>query len=53
MFVAGEDGKENDKRVGEKSGGAVGETAKKDADAIKGLGKVILIGFKKKEENKD
>ena len=39
MFVAGEDGKENAKRVGEKSGEAVGETARKDADAIEGFGK--------------
>jgi hypothetical protein len=51
--MAEENEKKKDKGVAEKSGEVVGDTAKKGADAIKGFGKGIVKGFKKKDENKD
>ncbi len=37
----------------EKSGEVVGDVAKKSADALKGFGKGLMKGFKKKGEEKD
>ncbi len=39
--------------VAGKSGEVVGDVAKKGADSIKGFGKGIVKGFRKKGENKE
>lgn len=46
------DEKKKKEGVAEKSGEVVGDVAKKGADAIKGFGKGIMKGFKKKDEDK-
>lgn len=45
--------KNKKKGVAEKSGEVVGDVAKKGSDAVKGFGKGLAKGFKKKGENKD
>lgn len=37
----------------EKSGQAVGDVAKRGANALRGFGKGLARGFRKKEENKE
>ena len=48
-----EDEKKKKQGVAEKSGEIVGDVAKKSSDVVKGFGKGIVKGFKKKDENKD
>lgn len=51
-FMAEEE-KKKKQGVAEKSGEIVGDVAKKGSDVVKGFGKGIVKGFKKKDENKD
>jgi hypothetical protein len=39
--------------IAEKSGEVVGDAAKKGSDAVKGFGKGLVRGFKKKNEDKE
>ena len=45
--------KKKKERIAGKSGEAVGDVAKKGIDSIKGFGKGIVKGFKKKGGNKE
>ncbi len=48
-------GEEKKKKEGvvEKSGEVVGDVARKGTDAVKGFGKGLMKGFKKKDEEKE
>lgn len=45
--------KNKKKGVAEKSGEVVGDVARKGSDVVKGFGKGLSKGFKKKSEEKD
>jgi hypothetical protein len=51
-FMAEEE-KKKKQGVAGKSGKIVGDVAKKGSDVVKGFGKGIVKGFKKKDQNKD
>ncbi len=52
-IMAEEKDKKKKEGVAEKSGEVVGDVAKKGANAVKGFGKGLMKGFKRKEGEKE
>lgn len=48
-----EEEKKKKEGAAEKSGEVVGDVARKGADVVKGFGKGVMKGFKKKDEKED